>query len=243
MNNEKLAIARKALLPGSNISSVAHGESLPESTVWGWVNNLKKLEEIAIDSNYSSLKSTHSDKTPTLTIGLKAFCKRARGLRHPAPITVEVISTKVKDITAKLLTEYENNSTIISVDKATTLKTHLFSATWSFKWLKRNEFVSKRLHGEAADVDLTAVADGIARLRKEISHYDSENVYNMDETGLNFHLLPRQTYVHKAEKNVRGTKSMKSKDRVTLYIATNVTESQKVPLSMIGSSKNDPFAP
>ena len=45
----------------------------------------------------------------------------------------------------------------------------------------------------------------------------------MDETGLNFRLLPRQTYVHKMEKSVRGTKSMKSKDRVTLYIATNAT--------------------
>jgi hypothetical protein len=211
-NTEKLAIARKALLPGSNISSVARGESLPESTVRGWVNNLKKLEEIAINSNYSSLKSMHSDKTPTLTIGLKAFCERARSLRPPAPITVEVISTKAKDITAKLLTKYENNSTIISVDEATTLKTHLFCATWSFKWLKRNEFVSKQLHGEAADVDLTPVADDIARLCEEISHYDPENVYNMDETGLNFCLLPRQTYVHKAEKNVRGTKSMKSKD-------------------------------
>jgi transposase-like protein len=50
-NTEKLAIARKALLPDSKISSVERGESLPESTVWGWVNNLKKLEEIAIDSN------------------------------------------------------------------------------------------------------------------------------------------------------------------------------------------------
>ena len=87
-------------------------------------------------------------------------------------------------------------------------------------------------------MDLTAVADGIARLREEIYKYDPENVYNMDETGLNFHLLPRQTYVHRSENNVRGTKSMKSKDRVTLYIATNATGSQKVPLSMIGGSKN-----
>jgi hypothetical protein len=37
---------------------------------------------------------------------------------------------------------------------------------------------------------------------------------------------------------MRGTKSMKSKDQVMLYIATNATGSQKVPLSMIGSSKN-----
>ncbi len=60
-------------------------------------------------------------------------------------------------------------------------------------------------------MNLTAVVDGIARLHEEISHYDPENVYNMDETGLNFRLLPRQTYVHKAENNVRRTKSMSQK--------------------------------
>ena len=61
------------------------------------------------------------------------------------------------------------------------------------------------------DVDLAAVAVGIARLQEEISNFDPENVYNMDKTGLNFHLFPRQTYVHRMEKNVRGMKSMKSK--------------------------------
>jgi len=57
----------------------------------------------------------------------------------------------------------------------------------------------------------------------------------MDETGRNFRLLLRQTYVHKTSKNVRGTKSMESNDRVTLYIATNATGSQKLPLIMIGN--------
>ena len=55
------------------------------------------------------------------------------------------------------------------------------------------------MHGEAADVDLIAVADGIEKLLEEISN-DHPDFYNMDETGLNFHLLPRQTYVHKTEK-------------------------------------------
>jgi len=72
---------------------------------------------------------------------------------------------------------------------------------------------------------LAALADGIASLRQEISNYDPENVYNMDESGLNFCLLPRQTYIHKSEQNVRGTKSMKVKDHITLYIATNATGS------------------
>ena len=60
----------------------------------------------------------------------------------------------------------------------------------------------------------------------------------MDETGLNYRLLPRQTYIHKNEKAAKGTKNMKSKERVTLYIATNAMGSQKVPLAMIGTAKN-----
>ena len=66
-----------------------------------------------------------------------------------------------------------------------------------------------RLHREAADVDLIAVANGIAKLQEEIAHYHPESVYNMDETGLNFHFLPSETYVHKTEKYVWGTKSIK----------------------------------
>jgi len=51
-------------------------------------------------------------------------------------------------------------------DEAEALKLHLFSSTWSFKWLKQNNYISKQLHGEAADVDLIAVADGIAKLHE-----------------------------------------------------------------------------
>ena len=67
---------------------------------------------------------------------------------------------------------------------------------------------------------------------------ENENVYNMDKMGLNFWLVPRQTYVHRSEKIIRGTKSMKAKDRVTLYVCTYVTGSRKVPLAMIESSQN-----
>jgi hypothetical protein len=60
----------------------------------------------------------------------------------------------------------------------------------------------------------------------------------MDETGRHYHLLPRQTCMQKKEKSITGTKSMKAKDQITLYICTNATRSQKVPLSTIVISKN-----
>jgi len=39
---------------------------------------------------------------------------------------------------------------------------------------------------------------------------DPEHVYNIDETGFHFLLLPMQTYVHKTQTNLSGTKNMKA---------------------------------
>jgi len=66
-----------------------------------------------------------------------------------------------------LLVEYERNTTIMEAEDAEALMLHLISSTWYFRWLKGNNYFSKWLHGEAADVDLIAVADGIAKLQKK----------------------------------------------------------------------------
>jgi hypothetical protein len=74
----------------------------------------------------------------------------------------------------------------MEAEEAEAQKLHLFSSTWCFNWLKWNNYTSRLLHGEAADVDLIGVADAIAKLGEEISKYPPEHVYNMNETGLNF---------------------------------------------------------
>ena len=62
-------------------------------------------------------------------------------------------------------------------------------------------------------------------------------IYN---AGLFFCLLPRKTYITSIEerRTVRGTKGMASKDRITAYLFANASGAQKVPLSIIGKSKN-----
>ena len=42
--SEKVAIARKAMLPFTSMAAVAHAEGLPDSTVWGWVKEIAELE-------------------------------------------------------------------------------------------------------------------------------------------------------------------------------------------------------
>ena len=67
---------------------------------------------------------------------------------------------------------------------------------------------------------------------------DLENIYNWDETGLYFKLIPHSTYTaqNEARRRVRGTKAQKAKDRVTLITCTNASGSHKLPLAMIGKA-------
>jgi hypothetical protein len=71
-NTEKVALARKASLPGCSNASVAHGEGLPQSTVKGFIKNMKKLEENSSMKN--NLKATHKDRTPIIMKTLITSC-------------------------------------------------------------------------------------------------------------------------------------------------------------------------
>jgi len=63
-NAEKLALARKASIPGCSIAFLAHAEGLPQSTVQGFLKNIKKVEENSTSEN--NLKAIHKDKIPML---------------------------------------------------------------------------------------------------------------------------------------------------------------------------------
>lgn len=49
------------------------------------------------------------------------------------------------------------------------------------------------LHGEAASASVQEAAHGISELRLKFTSFDKDCISNVDETGLLFKLLPRQT--------------------------------------------------
>jgi len=71
------------------------------------------------------------------------FCERESSVKPPVPITVENVSAKAKNISTKLLVEYERNTTIMEAEDAEALMLHLISSTWYFRWLKGNNYFSK----------------------------------------------------------------------------------------------------
>ena len=101
-----------------------------------------------------------------------------------------------------------------------------FKASW--QWLRR--FRARRglqkllLHGggEVNKDDLELLA-ALSKLYVVIEQYDPENVYNMDETGLFFPLLPRYSLLMPYEDKLTTRGKEKSKDRVSLTVPVNAT--------------------
>jgi len=75
----------------------------------------------------------------------------------------------------------------------------------------------------------------MAEIRWELATYDPENIYNMDETGLQYRCLPSRNYIAAGQRwRVRGSKAMKAKVRVALVLACNAIGSHKIPVAIIG---------
>ncbi|CAG8804222.1 1741_t:CDS:2, partial [Gigaspora rosea] len=107
-----------------------------------------------------------------------------------------------------------------------------FSNGWITNYKKRNSLRRYKLHGEAASAPLESLPNERIKLQNLLSQYELEDVYNADETGLFYRMLPNQTL---AKRPVAGSKQDKS--RVTVLLAANATGSHKLRPLVIGHSK------
>jgi methanogenic corrinoid protein MtbC1 len=80
--------------------------------------------------------------------------------------------------------------------------------------------------------------DFIKIMRQTMEEFNRplERLYNADQTGLFYNKLANQMYVSAARKDYFRVKQMKSKDRVTLMVAT-LAVGVKIPLFMVGKAK------
>ncbi|UYV75218.1 TIGD4 [Cordylochernes scorpioides] len=106
------------------------------------------------------------------------------------------------------------------------------SNAWLEKFKARRNIAFKRLHGEAGSVDANSVATwkgGI--IPSLLAKYSPQDIFNADETGLFYKLLPNQTMTIRGEKCEGGKKS---KERITVLVCCNMDGSEKLPLLYIG---------
>jgi len=169
-------------------------------------------------------------------------------------------SSPYDDVKAKLLEYIELRERLFKRDKCglswSVLKHKAlhFAEQLGHKDFKAGDYFIKRvldsgnkrcvsLHGEGMEMSEEEKAEKkqefLNSMRDNIEKYNISlnRIYNADQTGLFFNKLPNRIYVDKAAKDYRGVKQMKSKDRVTLMVATSAT-GEKIPLFMVGKAKS-----
>ena len=160
----------------------------------------------------------HASPCPPLPLDqveslVMTMIENARKLRIPvtgATIEAYGVAAKKKLVAAASATAAEKGR----------LEAFNVSGKWVRNLVLRNELVSKVLHGEAGSVDADATAEGLRKVREACQEYELANIFNVDETGIFYKLLPNRTHLSQAEnrKTARGTKGMKAKYRVSAYM-------------------------
>ena len=111
------------------------------------------------------------------------------------------------------------------------------SSGWLDRWKKRHGIWQLNISGEKLSADCDEVIKFKASFKILIAkeNLKMEQLFNCDETGLNFIMLPSKTLVAKDERSAPGYK--KSKERVTILSCLNAFGNLKLKLIVIGKSK------
>ncbi|UYV80288.1 hypothetical protein LAZ67_18002305 [Cordylochernes scorpioides] len=110
-----------------------------------------------------------------------------------------------------------------------------YSSGWLQRFKGRFHISQQRLCGEGASISPAIIDEHLKILNSMLANsgYDPANIYNAEETGLFFQLIPDRTLAHK-EENCRGVKRMKQ--RITVLLCCNSTGTDKQRLLIIRKS-------
>ena len=85
------------------------------------------------------------------------------------------------------------NKYIVSKKAKQVQKDDKHSKGWLQKFKKRHVISKHIAHGEADSPDPVVMSQGILQLQEDLIAYDLNDIYNMDEIGLFYCLLPNST--------------------------------------------------
>ena len=108
---------------------------------------------------------------------------------------------------------------------------------WKWRFCQRHGIHSLKERVEKASAHRPATENFISFFQNFVKReaLPCEQLFNCDETGLNFRLLPRTAIATAAKKTVSGLNA--SKERVTLNVCSDHSGTRKLPLQMIGKSQ------
>lgn len=207
---------KKALIESfekSNLSKAAFAKlhGMPRTTV----NNILSSKSSTDDLKNGKRKRQRISPFDKVEQALLIWIKSAR--TQNLPISSFILKEKALEIADEL---GESN----------------FSASngWLQRFTLRHDLVFKKVCGEAASVNGEELEEWReSKLSDVLKRYKPCDIYNADECGLFYRVLPEKTLSFKNEKCIGGKKS---KERLSILFAANIDGSEKLTPLVIGKS-------
>lgn len=151
------------------------------------------------------------------------------------PDVEEALFSWFKDVRARNLPVSGDLLQTKAISLACLLGHHDFkgSSGWLQRFKNHHEIMCHTLSGEGSAVNLDSCEKWLENFRPLLQEYEERDVYNVDETGVFYKLLPERSLAVKNE-TCHGGK--KHKDQVTAVVAVNMDGSDKRRLTVIGKS-------
>jgi hypothetical protein len=102
---------------------------------------------------------------------------------------------------------------------------------WILNFKKQHGIGEQVSHGEAGSADQAYVEIAETGLPKLLQGADLKDIYNMDETDLNYRSVPKRTLGSQPRKGIK-----EAKDRITAVLCSNATGTHKFNMMIIGNA-------
>nr|XP_006813725.1 PREDICTED: tigger transposable element-derived protein 5-like [Saccoglossus kowalevskii] len=207
---------------GETKAKIARDLGVGESTIRGWVKDETKLRKFIFDVDQESgLKRKRAKLASNEDIDKAVYVWFIQGRSAGTPLSGPIIREKAR-ILAKQLRGQDFDFEA--------------SAGWFWRWQNRHAVHEISVQGEARSADIEAARNFPRKLKEiiEAGGYSEEQIYNADEAGLFWKMLPSKTQASASNSQNVGHKQ--NKQRITVMFTANKTGSHKLKPLVIGKS-------
>jgi len=205
---------------GVTAAKIARDLGVGESTVKDWKKNKEQLRRF-VGASTSGMDKRSTLKKPTSEeLDAAVWMWFVQQRNNNFPVSGAILKEKAVSLDRKINSE----------------SNFVASEGWLTRWKKRHGVHHLTVSGEKLASDEPSAISFIGTFSEMIATncLQKEQIYNLDETGLNYKMLPTKTLARSEEKFAAGYK--KSKERITIALCANAAGTHKLPLFVVGKS-------
>jgi hypothetical protein len=221
---QKEDLINKIECKGFSKEKVATDYNIDYSSVCKIIKTKDKLVDFRLNNPESRIRKSFKGATfPELDAALLRWFYQQRSSNRP--ISCSILASKAKEFYTQI---YANDINV---------KPFKGSIGFIQKFCHRYNISSKSIHGESQSNEKETAEKYVNEIFPSlIEGYSTEQIYNADETGLNYVGLPNTTLTTFQEKSASGFKMLKN--RVTLMMCSNASGNHKLPLLFVHKFEN-----